>query len=737
MCTAGVAHSPTIQRLLESEYVAELNALFKGDTDWWVLLLMILVERHKRVDQPEPAPASFWEPMLRSVDEGGCAPSKADGYTCAYTWGDAEDRILAQSSEDMQITVEGMVAVHEEEWPQVFRILTSFDHGRFSTMTHADYTYAKCFMTTRGIDYVCTRAEAAAGAGKGGGSRATLTPSPETKGVCCPLFDLLNHKPFDEANAQFQVVEKGGVVQVSAKNDIPAGEQIFISYCANAGPGSHADDWYLLHRYGFCALSTATLLPATGVELVSGLVVDRRYVADQNDHEYGTKEAARMASKDADSRFSSDTICGASSDADGGRTESHGVQLCIHRQALRRAIGTFQQPLPDELAAVTPTCKMLVAVREKHAFYAERLMSSLEAEMLVHFGEAAVEAERKRRKKKAKEKRQKAKKKEEAAADTAMDAASSPPPQAVTPSVSIPLFSQYHAMAREIAMARGWRQITTDDDGGDHQKMVAPAYSGAKFIGVAPSSSGSGLHSAGRCTTPRIPHLFEAILSKEDQKIPRQEVLSAFETELEAKLFSTVHMNFYLGYTELKGMDVVGVKVADAVYEQASAAVQKDLNASNIHVFKTSLCVLPLALYTPCALEQVVTAVKTLAGNAPTSLQYSDRVQPYGKHKLVVVTDQACTAALQTFGKKVREVVQELPGVRVGDCPLPHTSLSKVTYSAHSKKEKTAANKLAKAVNFGHVAKTITFSEKELPLDIETTRFKLVQIDGSLSRTFE
>ena len=47
MCAAGLAHSPTMLRLLECEqHVADLNTAFDDDTDWWQLLLLVLVEQH-------------------------------------------------------------------------------------------------------------------------------------------------------------------------------------------------------------------------------------------------------------------------------------------------------------------------------------------------------------------------------------------------------------------------------------------------------------------------------------------------------------------------------------------------------------------------------------------------------------------------------------------------------------------------------------------------------------------
>lgn len=98
---------------------------------------------------------------------------------------------------------------------------------------------------------------------------AFLKQAVERKSVCSPFFDLLNHKPSLEANAQFQVAvqsDSGGVaastngdgsksgrsIQVSATKNIPAGQQIFVSYIANS-ISSGKDDWYLLHRYGFCS----------------------------------------------------------------------------------------------------------------------------------------------------------------------------------------------------------------------------------------------------------------------------------------------------------------------------------------------------------------------------------------------------------------------------------------------------------------------------------------------------
>lgn len=60
--------------------------------------------------------SSFWDPMLRTVDDGGSAPSGSTGYTCAFMWGDAEHKMLAHTSLDMQVTIEGLIAVHDTEW---------------------------------------------------------------------------------------------------------------------------------------------------------------------------------------------------------------------------------------------------------------------------------------------------------------------------------------------------------------------------------------------------------------------------------------------------------------------------------------------------------------------------------------------------------------------------------------------------------------------------------------------
>eukprot|EP00729_Bicosta_minor_P027785 gene27785-10276_t len=271
MCAAGLAHSPTMLRLLECEqHVADLNTAFDDDTDWWQLLLLVLVEQHTGKQNSQSRKhdfqlrlqskkkSSFWDPMLRTVDDGGSAPSGSTGYTCAFMWGDAEHKMLAHTSLDMQVTIEGLIAVHDTEW-----ILTAFDKALFDNLTKDDYTHAKCFATTRGVDFNVNVGAAAAS------STTTADTAPTTMSVCSPFFDLLNHKPSLEANAQFQVAvqsDSGGVaastngdgsksgrsIQVSATKNIPAGQQIFVSYIANS-ISSGKDDWYLLHRYGFCS----------------------------------------------------------------------------------------------------------------------------------------------------------------------------------------------------------------------------------------------------------------------------------------------------------------------------------------------------------------------------------------------------------------------------------------------------------------------------------------------------
>lgn len=37
--------------------------------------------------------------------------------------------------------------------PEVYRILTAFDKALFGNLTKDDYTHAKCFATTRGVDF--------------------------------------------------------------------------------------------------------------------------------------------------------------------------------------------------------------------------------------------------------------------------------------------------------------------------------------------------------------------------------------------------------------------------------------------------------------------------------------------------------------------------------------------------------------------------------------------------------
>lgn len=181
---------------------------------------------------------------------------------------------------------------------------------------------------------------------------AFLKQAVERKSVCSPFFDLLNHKPSLEANAQFQVAvqsDSGGVaastngdgsksgrsIQVSATKNIPAGQQIFVSYIANS-ISSGKDDWYLLHRYGFCSSDgeNATSPPHPQPHW--------QYIVDKAARDYGEKEAARMASTDsirADVPNTSDgaDLPSAAASDDALEWNRIGVKLCIDHQAVQKA----------------------------------------------------------------------------------------------------------------------------------------------------------------------------------------------------------------------------------------------------------------------------------------------------------------------------------------------------------------------------------------------------------------
>lgn len=414
----------------------------------------------------------------------------------------------------------------------------------------------------------------------------------------------------------------------------------------------------------------------------------------------------------------------------------------------------MQELVSDELVAATPTCTLLAAVKNRRQMHAAARLDDLRTKIQAHFGEAACEAEAKRRKKKDKDKRQKARKKAERAEKAAASAdangstanmkggkACKPAPPPLSPSIAIPLFDRYHSIAKGLADVRGWSQAINGVAVNHHyhasQKMALPSYSGSHFVGMAPSSGtsssigGSGGSGAARMErSTAVPDTFETVLSPKDQKLPRDQVVASFLADLNAQLIGTVHMNYYLGYNELKGVVNVAVQCVDAAYELAAPEVRVEVSNSGMCVFKPSLCLLPLAVYTPHGLGQVIAAVDRVASNAPTTLKYADKLQQYGKHKLVITTDASCTAALKSFGAELKEMLKEIPGVFVGDVPLPHTSVIKVGYSANSKKEKAAATKLAKAARLPDVAKAFPFGKKVLPLEV-STRFRLVQIDGA------
>ena len=153
---------------------------------------------------------------------------------------------------------------------------------------------------------------------------------------------------------------------------------------------------------------------------------------------------------------------------------------------------------------------------------------------------------------------------------------------------------------------------------------------------------------------------------------------------------------------------------------------------------RLSLCLLPLAAYSPAAVASVAAAIASssppsvaepLVGLQPTALRFTSAVMAYGSHKLCLTPTDGCKAAATELAGSLRERLRQCQAVTVGPSPLPHVSVIKITYTQAgpgAKKAKAAANKLAKDCGLVAMAKTIALTD--VPADCDAA-LQLLSID--------
>ena len=177
-----------------------------------------------------------------------------------------------------------------------------------------------------------------------------------------------------------------------------------------------------------------------------------------------------------------------------------------------------------------------------------------------------------------------------------------------------------------------------------------------------------------------------------------------FSGAVRKRIEAAVGFNLFFGYRipELGG---VASGVASSLLAELPASVQEQLAGNGVlPPNRLTLCVVLTAAYSPDeeAAAARCGAAAAAAAPPPCALAFGGAAG-YGAHKLVLPAAATTSSAVAELAAALRQGLAAA-GLPVGPSPRPHVSVMKIGYAQGSKKEKSAANKLAKAAGFARLA---------------------------------
>lgn len=172
-------------------------------------------------------------------------------------------------------------------------------------------------------------------------------------------------------------------------------------------------------------------------------------------------------------------------------------------------------------------------------------------------------------------------------------------------------------------------------------------------------------------------------------------------------LVAAVGFNVFFGY-RLPGLADAAARVCRELLASVPVGETRDALARSavIPAARLTLCVMPIMAFSPKELATAARCGHATAGLAPPGFGFDGAVpEGYGAHKLVVTPNTGHDGLKGLVGALRDELTAA--GLTAGPAPRPHVSVVKITYSQRNKKEKAAANKLAKAAGFGRLGPTL------------------------------